>query len=147
MICAAPSQANAGANCGSSSVARSSKSRAWALGSFACRHQSSRPRRKQSKASILLGLLRHQPMALALREVERKRAHDLPGHVILHGENVGQIPIEPLRPEMTVIGGVDELSRDPHALADFAHAALEHITDAKSLADLLDLDVPAFEGE
>ena len=75
----------------------------------------------------IVGLLGHQPTAIALCEVERKRAHDLPGHVILHGENVGQVPIEPLRPEMAVIGGVDELSRDPDALVDFAHAALEHI--------------------
>ena len=72
---------------------------------------------------------------------------DLPGHVILHDENVGQVPIEPLRPEMAVMGCVDELSRDPDALVDFADAALEHIAGPKSFADLLDLDILALEGE
>src|ERR1700722_8182330 len=95
----------------------------------------------------IVGLLGHQTMALALCEIERKRAHDLPGHVILYGENVSQIPVETLRPEMAVIGCVDELSRDPDALVDFTHAALQHIAGAESLADLLDLDILALEGE
>ena len=92
-------------------------------------------------------MLDQQPTAIALCEVERKRAHDLPGHVVLHGENVGQVPIESLRPKMAVIGCVDELSCDPDAHVDFAHAALQDIADPESLADLLDLDILALEGE
>ena len=35
------------------------------------------------------------------------------------------------------------MSRDPHALVDFGHAALESTAETKSLADLMDLDVLA----
>jgi hypothetical protein len=37
-------------------------------------------------------------------------------------------------------GDVVELHRDAHAVADLAHAALNHIADAELLGDLLHMD-------
>ena len=68
--------------------------------SFVSRCHSSRPRRKQSYASVLRGVLGRQPLPVALGQVERQRADDLLRHVVLHGEYVGQVAIEPLRPQM-----------------------------------------------
>ncbi len=43
--------------------------------------------------------------------------------------------------------GPDQLDRDAHPAARFAHAAFEHIAHAQFLADLLDVDGLAFVGE
>jgi hypothetical protein len=68
-------------------------------------------------------------------------------YVVLNGEDVGQLPIEPLRPEVPAGGRVDELRGDPDPAAGLADAALEDMTHAEALADLADIDVLALEGE
>ena len=93
------------------------------------------------------GLLGLQPLPVAPAEVERQGGDDLAGHVVLHRKDVGEVAIEALRPEMAVIGGVDELGSDPNPIAGFANASLEHISDAERLADLLDGNGPALERE
>ena len=46
----------------------------------------------------IVGLFGCQTATVALREVERQRGDDLTRHVVLHGENVGEVAVEPLGP-------------------------------------------------
>jgi len=87
--------------------------------------------------------------AKTLRRIELRldRGDDAFGDLVLHGEYVGELAVVSLRPEMTAGGDVVELSGDAHAIAFLAHAAFDHVTDAKGLADFLDVDGLALVGE
>jgi hypothetical protein len=67
--------------------------------------------------------------------------------LVLDREHIGKITVVAFRPDMAAGGHVVELRRDAHALAQFAHAALEHIADAEFLGDLLDVNGLALVGE
>ena len=43
---------------------------------------------------------RRQPLPVAIGQVERQRADDLLRDVVLHGEDVGQVAVEALRPQV-----------------------------------------------
>ena len=95
----------------------------------------------------VVGLLGREPLLVALRQVERERADNLLRHVVLHGEDVGQVAIETLRPQMSARGRVDKLCGDPYPVAGLADAALQHVAHAEVPAHLLNVHVPALEGE
>src|SRR5262245_62771309 len=81
-----------------------------------------------------------QPTLLALRQRDRQRADDLLHHLVLRREDVREIAIEPLSPEMPAVAGIDELRRDAHTIAGLAGAALEHTATAQGGPDLLHFD-------
>ena len=70
-------------------------------------------------------------------ELRLDRGDDGIRYLVLDRENIGQVAIVTLRPEMAAGGDVIELNRDAHALAALAHAAFEDIADAEFLGDLL----------
>src|SRR6516225_4021876 len=76
--------------------------------------------------------------ALALGTGQRRldRGGDTGGDVVLHSEDVGQVPVVTLGPEMGTGGYVDELAADAHPLARSAHAAFEDIANSEFAADL-----------
>jgi hypothetical protein len=84
-----------------------------------------------------------QSLLLPLRQRDRQRADDLLHHLVLRREDVCEIAIEPLRPEMPAAAGIDELRRDAHAIAGLAHAPFEHKAHAEIAPDLLHLGRPA----
>ena len=47
-------------------------------------------------------------------------------NIILDGKNIGNLAVVPFRPEMRFIGYLNELSRDPNAIARSADAAFEN---------------------
>jgi hypothetical protein len=47
---------------------------------------------------LIVSVLHSNALAVAAAEIERERGDDLGRHVVLHGEDVGHFPIEPLRP-------------------------------------------------
>lgn len=49
-------------------------------------------------------VLGRQPLTITLSQIERQRIDDLLRHVVLHGEYVGQVAIESLRPKMAARG-------------------------------------------
>ena len=65
------------------------------------------------------------------------RGGDTRSDVVLHREDVGQISVVTLGPEMRTGGRIDQLAGDAHALPRPAHAALEDIADIKVAADFL----------
>ena len=65
--------------------------------------------------------------------------------VVLHGEDVVEFAVVAVRPQVGVLRGVDELRRDPHALARLAHAACQQVDDVELLRDIPDVDFLALE--
>ena len=66
--------------------------------------------------------------------------YNLLDHLVLRGENVGELAIEPLRPEVSARAGVDQLPGDAHAIAGFADAPFKHEAHAQVAPDLLHFD-------
>ena len=75
------------------------------------------------------------------RTVERDR--DAAGDLVLQGEEVAHLAVEPLGPQMRVGCGVNQLGVDADLIARAAQAPLQHIAHAELAADLLCLDRPA----
>src|SRR6516225_4220300 len=75
------------------------------------------------------------------------RCGDTRGDVVLHREDVSQIPVVTLGPEMGTGGCIDQLAADAHPLSGPAQATLEDIADTKVAADLLWVDGFSFIGE
>ena len=62
---------------------------------------------------------------------------------VLHGEKISRIAVEPLRPQMRIGLGIDQLGVDADLIAGSPYAAFEHITHTKLAADLLGVDLLA----
>ena len=75
----------------------------------------------------------HQP--------ELQRLDDGARDLVLDGEDVLELPVVGLGPELVAVLDVHELGRDADAVPDLAHAALEHGRHAELLADLPDVHV------
>src|SRR6266436_9126387 len=85
----------------------------------------------------VLGPLRDYTLAFGAGQRWLDRGDDTRGDVVLHREDVGQISVVALGPEMGTGGRIDKLAGDAHTLPSPAHAALEDIADTKVAADLL----------
>jgi len=86
-------------------------------------------------------------LAVAAAQIERQRGDDPGRHVILHREDVGELPVEAFGPQMAAGRSIDQLRRDPDAAARFAYAPLENVAHAEAFADFGDVNVLALEGE
>src|SRR5262249_50972443 len=74
-------------------------------------------------------------------------ANDTTCHLILQLENVLEIAVEPVDPDMDTIGSVDQLARDANPITGLADAALQNISHAELATDLPNVDGTAFVGE
>ena len=63
------------------------------------------------------------------------------------GKEIGNVPVESLRPDMGAGIGVDQLCRDANAIARLAHAAFQNIADAERAPDLRHLNGFTLEGK
>src|SRR6516165_4557976 len=68
-------------------------------------------------------------------------------NLVLHREDIGEIAVVALGPDMLAGLGLDQLRGDPDTIAGFAQAACEHITHAQLAADLFHVDRSAFVSE
>ena len=68
-------------------------------------------------------------------------------HLVLDGEDVLQLAIVALGPEMRVMGRVDQLRGDAHPVAGAPHAAFDEVADAEPAGDVLCLDRLSLERE
>src|SRR5262249_5940952 len=75
-----------------------------------------------------------------------RRDHPL-GDLVLGRENVGQVTVVTLGPDVIADLGLDQLRGDADTVAGSPHAALKHITNPELAPDLLHIDCPAFVGE
>jgi hypothetical protein len=77
---------------------------------------------------------------LGLLQLPRYCADYAFGDTILQIEDVLDAAVKMICPEMHASGSIDQLSRDAHALLVLAHAAFEHITNAKLPTHLFYID-------
>ena len=85
------------------------------------------------------------PGALVGRQLGPERGGDLDCHVRLDREDVGQLAIVGLRPEVLIRLGVDELRHDAHAIAGPPHAPLEQRRHLQRRRDLPQTVLPLLE--
>src|SRR4051794_1077100 len=69
------------------------------------------------------------------------------GNLVLDGENVSEIAVVALGPDMVTGFSLDQLGGDTDAVAGFAHTAFEHITHPQLAPDLLYINGAALVGE
>ena len=67
--------------------------------------------------------------------------------LVLHFEEISQRLVEAVGPKVIAGLRVDKLDVDPHAARVALDRALEHVADAKLLADFPCVDILALEGE
>ena len=88
----------------------------------------------------VIGLRVDRALELGIADFDLECGHDLLRDFGLQIEDVGQLAIVLLAPEVKSAGGVDQLGRDPNAPPGFANAALEHVANAQLAAHILNLD-------
>ena len=86
-------------------------------------------------------LVRRRLDAAAQRRDDRRR------HLVLDRENVLELAVVALGPDMRLGLAVDQLHGDAHAVAGLAHASLDHVVDAEFARDVLRLHRLALVGE
>ena len=87
------------------------------------------------------------PCGLGRQDLRLDRPNDAVGDVVLQLENIEQLAIVSLRPQMGPLRGVDQLAGDPDRVGRLAHAAFQHISDAQLARDLANIDRLALVGE
>jgi len=85
---------------------------------------------------VVGALVRDTPL-LALVQLQRQGRDDLPRHLILHGEDVGEVAVVPLGLHVAASRAVDELSGDPHPVSRLADASFQHIANRELPGHLL----------
>ena len=93
------------------------------------------------------GRLSHRALPLSVVDRWSNRYRHRLGDLVLYREDVGEIAIVPLRPDVIPGLGLDELRGDADTITGLAHAAFEHIAHAELAPDLLHLDGLAPVGE
>ena len=81
------------------------------------------------------------------RELRPHCRQDRLGDLVLECEDVPQLAVVGLGPDVVTRGGVDELGADPHPVPRPAHAPLHHVADAQLPAHLLHVHRLALVGE
>src|SRR5258705_12399885 len=66
-------------------------------------------------------------------------------YFVLKSENVRQITLKPVHPDVRACNRVNQLPYDANFTRRLAHGSLKDITDAKPASDLLDIEGFAFE--
>ena len=81
------------------------------------------------------------------RERDLQLLDDRQRELVLDGEDVPGVAVEPLRPQVEAVGHADQLRRDAQPAARGTHAALEHGVDVQDPADLADVEPLVLERE
>ena len=90
---------------------------------------------------------RHEPLAARPREMDTEGRHDRAGDLVLDREHVLQLAIVGVRPLLRVVACVDELRRNPQAIARLPHASFEDPADPQLRGDVWYVRRGALEGE
>ena len=84
---------------------------------------------------------------LGQQEARLQRPDDALSHLVLDGEDVVEIAVVLVRPNVVAAFGVDELGGDSDAIARLAHAAFQDITNAEVGRHLAHIGRLALVGE
>ena len=73
---------------------------------------------------------------LPLGKRKSQRIEDIAGNFILNGEDVFDLAIEPLRPQLITVLRIDQLDGDSQSVSGFADAAVKERLNAETFTDL-----------
>ena len=111
-------------------------------------HHAELPRHQEEL--VRLGVVGRALLECALlcrQQRESESRDDRLRDLVLQREDVVQVPVVSIRPDVRVVGGVDQLRRDAHAVAGLADAAFEHVRRLALARNLRHLQVLALEGK
>jgi hypothetical protein len=94
-----------------------------------------------------IGGFRGGPRDLRASQTWFDSADDTFGDAVLEIENIGQIAVEAIGPDVTAGRGFDQLTSDAHPPASAPHAALQHVANAKLAPDPAHVHRAALIGE
>ena len=95
----------------------------------------------------VVGRHRHQPRVLLADQHHLELAGDRARDVFLQLEHVGEIAVVGPRPQIGIVGDLDQLRGDTHLVALLAHRAFEDVGDAERVADRTQVFVPVLVPE
>src|SRR5262245_9524824 len=81
-----------------------------------------------------------RPGRLRSDELDAERVREPGGDLVLKSEQIASVAVEPLRPEMRVGRGINQLGIDADLAARPPDAAFEHIAYTELATDLLRVD-------
>ena len=81
------------------------------------------------------------------QELELQCRHDRLGNFILDGEDVREVAVVAVGPNVVAGLAVDQLGVDPNPIAGLADAAFQHVGDVELARDLADIESLALERE
>jgi hypothetical protein len=84
-------------------------------------------------------------LGFGVHQFDLKHAGEARDHFVLELEQVRDVFLEPVGPEMRAGLGVDELRVDAHPVEVALHRAFEHVSHAELLGDRLGVEVLALE--
>ena len=85
-----------------------------------------------------------QPRLFTLDQLDLHLRGQDEGDFVLDGENIVHGAVVAFRPKVRAIHRVDQLCRDPDAVAALANAALQHVSHTELLRCPADIDRAAF---
>jgi hypothetical protein len=86
-------------------------------------------------------------IGLGTDQLKAERVRDSTRDLVLQGEQIAHVAVEPLRPQMGVGLGIDQLRVDAHLVPRPLDDPLQNIAHAQLAADLLRVDRLASIGE
>src|SRR5215207_1089849 len=75
------------------------------------------------------------------------RTHHARGHLVLQIEDIFNLAVETINPQVGTGRGIDELARNAHAVARLTYAAFENVAHPELASHLFYVDGPALVGE
>src|SRR5262245_27766259 len=87
------------------------------------------------------------PRLLSIGQADLQCRDNLLRNLVLQLEYVVQVAVKPVGPHMAAVEAVDQLRRQPDAVAAHSDAALQHVADAQDTADLADVSGLSLENE
>ena len=105
----------------------------------------------RAEQELVVGLAVRGPMGFGERlggqQLHLQRVDDRGGDLVLQLEDVRDLAVVGLRPQVRTVGRPDQLGGDPERVAGFPDTALEHVVDAERLRDRRDVGVLVLERE
>ena len=95
----------------------------------------------------VLGALAGKQRALVVAERNLQGRGDLLAQLVLDGEDVFELAVVALRPQVVSGCRLDQLGGHAHPVGGLAHASFEYVSNAQVAAHFLDLDRRALVGE
>ena len=95
----------------------------------------------------VLGAATGDPCFFGRAQLNLERSNDLLREFVLHGEDIREVAIKAVGPDVCAARSIDKLAGNAHPVARLADTAFQHVAHAEFAADLLHVDRLALVGK